>query len=125
MNKRSNIVDYDFVTLNFEDFEAKLILEADDVLFSKVFEKAKKKVLRKTNKTIKEGPESLKEFEVPKAFIPYLTTITKKTFENLWNIIAEDKINVLHYHISKTKFVKKGNMWQIHIYAEGVYSDDR
>ena len=121
----SDVIDWDFETLNPMDFELKLEMESDKKRMSWLFDKAVQKLAKK-GMIVPGQMDAVSEFKVPVSYFKYIKTVTRKNVRQAFLKVKKDGIHILQYEVSAGIFKKgEGDRWNICLVYRGTYADKR
>lgn len=121
-----NKFDYVIEPITDTEYSLNIILYTQSRLFKFIFDKAKKKLMRKGINP-QGNPDKIKAFDIPENYLK----MVKFHIRPNWNIVAEalkeEGTFLQDYEIISARFVKDKEypLWQIHIKLNGSYIDAR
>lgn len=116
---------WEVTALNDSDYRLEIIAKADNKTFVELFQRAKTKLQRTKNLSVKGDIDSINELTIPKipAYFKVLNYACKK-FVNIVNReTMADGFEMLNYEVMNCTFKKSviSEKWKIYLIIEGVY----
>lgn len=121
------MIPYKFKTLNHEEYDLTLELSTGARIIKKLFEKTKKKLIKRSGKDITDADYTvLKEFSVPQdvenIFFPVINRVTIKTQKEIFKEVMKDGILVLDCGVKGVVYrLLENGGWRIIITLGGRY----
>jgi hypothetical protein len=113
-------IDYNFETINPQQYKLTLNMNAESRLFDFIFTQAKTKLARK-GISFKGDAAKVNRIGIEPKYFNLIKTALKKFISNICLEVAKDGIIVLNDTLYACYFIKKKEAWLIEVFIEGDY----
>lgn len=117
---------YKFRCLSPFEYELVFNMSVEGRVFDLIFSKAKAKLARTKNLSVKGKPDDLKEIPIPGNYLKLIGTFLRKNVKNVRKEVKRDGIELLSDMVVGGRFIKKDvRDWDIIVVVKGEYADKR
>lgn len=124
---KQSVIDYDFEAVNLTDYKMEICLPLDNKFFLKLFEDAKKNLVKKKpglSDTLQDSSiDKIESFAVDSRYLNLIKTFIKTQINGVAREVGADGISVLNEKVTGVIFQKQSSGdWKIKITVEGQYA---